>query len=184
MPTYRDSDLAFSKYNNNPGTGGSGLTPTIPPNGGYDFYAEDEKYAPNVRAGGGTSSEWRPMYDPTREEYLKDKAEAVATGVPIGTVIESRVAATRRAPTTLRVLVRSTLHVDAEYGGPFWIDLRDDMRVDEVKKAIADRCGIMPGLMKLAYAGKKFDDNCRTLSQMGVRFWSKKFPDWPVTICR
>ena len=184
MPTDRSSDLAFSKANNAPGTGGSGATATIPPNGGYPWYEEDERYAPATRGEGGVSSEWTPMYDPTREEYLKDKAEAVAKGIPLGSFIDAKVAAMRKPPKTLRLLVTSMLHVDCEYGGPFWIDVSDTTRVNEVKKLIADKTGVMPGLMRLAYAGKKFDDNSRTLAQMGVRYWNAKFPDWSLVILR
>jgi len=184
MPTYRNSELAFSKYNNRPGTGGSGAHGTIPPNGGYDFYAEDELYAPATRAHGGASTEWTPLYDPTREEFLRDKEEAVKSGIPIGAMIEAKERERIRPPTPLRLLVTSMLHVDAEYGGPFWIDVYDTMRVAEVKKTIADKCGVMPGLMRLTYAGKKLDDNARTLAQMGVRYWNAKFPDWSLTMVR
>lgn len=61
----------------------------------------------------------------------------------------------------------------------------------------------MPGLQKLAYAGKNFEDSGRTLEQCaprqlakgawltrraprsyGVRYWHAKFPHWPLTIRR
>ena len=53
------------------------------------------------------------MYDPTREEYLRDVEKAKERGVPIGTVIEERVAANVRPRKMLRLLVTSRLHVDA-----------------------------------------------------------------------
>jgi len=49
---------------------------------------------------------------------------------------------------------------------------------------IRDRSGIMPGLMKLAYRGQSLDDESRKLEHYGVRYWNKKFPDWPLVIKR
>jgi len=180
MPHYRKSDLAFSKYNNNPGTGGSGASATVPPNA-YDFYDDDEKYVPNVSASSGAvSSEWDFKYNPTREEYLKDLAQAEAAGVPLGAYVDARAPKAK----TLRLLVASNVHADFEYGGPFWIDVPSTMRVSEVKKVIFERCGVMPGLIRLAYAGKKLDDDARKLEHYGVRYWNAKFPDWPLTLIK
>jgi hypothetical protein len=176
MPTYRKSDLAFSKYNNHPGTGGSGAHAEVPPNA-YDFYDDDEKYVPNVvGAHGAVSSEWNFKYNPTRDEYLRDKAEAEAAGVPLGAYVEARAP----KPKTLRLLVASAAHIDAEYGGPFWVSVSSAMRVVEFKKVIYEHTGVMPGLIRLAYAGKKLDDENRKLEHYGVRYWNAKFPDWPI----
>lgn len=43
------------------------------------------------------------------------------------------------------------------------------MKVDDVRGVIADACGVMPGLQKLAFAGKNFEDGGRTLEQYGVK---------------
>ena len=186
MPPYRSTERAFSRYNENPGSGlGSGECPTAPPNTGYDFYAEDdERCVPVVTRSGAVYSEYRTMYDPTRDEYLRDVEKAKERGVPIGTVIEERVAANVRPRKMLRLLVTSRLHVDAEYGGPFWIDVADDARISEVKKLIGERVNILPGIIRLAYAGKKLDDHAKTLAQSGVRYWNEKFESWPLTILR
>jgi hypothetical protein len=45
---------AVSAYNNEPGSGRTGYW-DIPPNN-YDFYAEAEKYRPNIQADGGVLS--------------------------------------------------------------------------------------------------------------------------------
>lgn len=188
MPTYRSTERAFSRYNTNPGVGANanGEYGTAPPNTGYDFYREeDERWDPLVTESGAVSSGCRTsMYDPTREEYLRDVARAKEMGVPIGTVIEERVAARKRPRKMLRMLVTSRLHVDAEYGGPFWIDVADDARISEVKKLIGERVNVLPGVIRLGFAGKKLDDHAKTLAQAGVRYWHEKFESWPLTILR
>lgn len=189
MPTYRRTERAFSEYNNNPGSGSSGFH-AVAPNGGYDFYDEEyEKYKPIVKGanGQGVVSEWSmKTYDPTREEYLKDVAEAEANGVPLGTFIEERRRSVVKTMAEERVTltVRSLLHADAEYGGPFEVTIAAGARVHELKKLIADKCGVLPGLQCLSYAGKRMDDPNRTLLHMGVRYWHARFPRWPVTILR
>lgn len=190
MPTYRRTERAFSEYNNNPGSGASGFH-AIAPNGGYDFYDEEyEKYKPIVKGanGEGVVSEWsmKTTYDPTREEYLRDVAEAEANGVPLGTFIETRRTSVVKTMAEERVTltVRSLLHSDAEFGGPFEVTIAAGARVHELKKLIADKCGVLPGLQCLSYAGKRLDDPNRTLLHMGVRYWHARFPRWPVTILR
>jgi len=42
----------------------------------------------------------------------------------------------------------------------------------------------MPGLMRIAYRGQSFEDESRKLEHYGVRYWNKKFPDWPLVILR
>jgi hypothetical protein len=177
--------LAFSKYNDRPGSGYTGFA-RIAPNGGYDFYEEEDKYAPNVRGdptNGGVSTEWTPGYEPTREEYLRDKAEAEAAGVPLGSMLAQKHAKNVETQ-RMTLTVRSLLHTDAEYGGPFEIEVTPYTRVAEVKKIIANKCGVLPGLQKLTYAGRDLDDPNRTLGQMGCRYWHAKFPRWPLTIVR
>jgi hypothetical protein len=56
-------------------------------------------------------------------------------------------------------------HHDEEYGGPFWMDVSPKMKIDDLRKAIAEKCGIMPGMQKLSFAGKNFEDSQRTLEQ-------------------
>ena len=192
MPTYRRSERAFSRYNNNPGSGSSGFH-GVAPNGGYDFYDDEyEKYAPVVKMpnGEGVVSEWTMgktrEYDPTREEYLRDVDEAKAAGVPLGAFIETRRASVVKTMAQERVTltVRSLMHADAEYGGPFEVTIAAGARVHELKKLIADKCGVLPGLQCLSYAGKRMEDPNRTLLHMGVRYWNARFPRWPVTILR
>eukprot|EP00873_Tetraselmis_striata_P020960 jgi/Tetstr1/441224/TSEL_029480.t1 len=62
----------------------------------------------------------------------------------------------------VQLLVKSELHDETEYGekkdpatgafygGPFWIE---------------EKCGIIPGLQRLMYAGKRMNDDQRTLAQ-------------------
>ena len=56
-------------------------------------------------------------------------------------------------------------HHDEEYGGPFWVEVSPKMKVDDLRKAISQACGIMPGMQKLSFAGKNFEDSQRTLEQ-------------------
>jgi hypothetical protein len=39
------------------------------------------------------------------------------------------------------------------------------MKVEDLRKVIKQKCGILPGIQKLAYAGKNFEDSNRTLEQ-------------------
>jgi hypothetical protein len=48
------------------------------------------------------------------------------------------------------------------------------MKVEDLRKVIKAKCGILPGVQKLAYAGKNFEDANRTLEHYGVAYWSKK----------
>lgn len=74
--------------------------------------------------------------------------------------------------------------MDEEYGGPFWVEVCPKMKVDELRKVIRDACGVQPGLQRLAFAGKTFEDANRTLEHYGVRYWHAKFPHWPITLIR
>ena len=189
---WKDSlDLAYSKYNPNPMSGQVGFHKLAPNN--YPFFTEDEKYVPIIQADGGVLSDWNPMYDPTPEQADKDRRIAYETGVPHGYVPESE---KYKGHSTIRLLVRSQLHTDDEYGmdkdpktgkysgGPFWVEVSPKMRVDDLRSVIKDACGIMPGIMRLSYAGKDFEDSQRTLEHYGVAYWNKKFPAWPITIRR
>ena len=104
-------------------------------------------------------------------------------------------------------------HHDEEYGGPFGMEVSPKMKIDDLRKAIAEKCGIMPGMQKLSFAGKNFEDSQRTLEQCvplpplplrrracdtrssvrfspspthryGVKYWNAKFPHWPLTLRR
>ena len=56
------------------------------------------------------------------------------------------------------------------------------MTVQDLRLVIKEKGGIIPGLQKLAYAGKKLDDSKRTLEHYGVKYWHDKFPSWPITV--
>ena len=56
-------------------------------------------------------------------------------------------------------------HHDDEYGGPFWMEVSPKMKIDDLRKVIAEKCGIMPGMQKLSFAGKNFEDSQRTMEQ-------------------
>ena len=60
---------------------------------------------------------------------------------------------------------RPPQHHDEEYGGPFWVEVSPKMKVDDLRKVISNACGIMPGMQKLSFAGKNFEDSQRTLEQ-------------------
>lgn len=51
------------------------------------------------------------------------------------------------------------------YGGPFDIQVSPTMRVEDLRKVIRDKGGIVPALQKLSYASKHLDDPQRTLEQ-------------------
>lgn len=53
------------------------------------------------------------------------------------------------------------------------------MKVEDLRKVIKAKCGILPGVQKLAYAGKNFEDANRTLEHYGVAYWSKKVRTGP-----
>lgn len=173
------SFAAFSPYNNVPGSGRTGFW-EIPPNN-YEFYTEEEKYKPQIMPDGGILSHWEPQYNPTPEQAEKDRKRAYETGIPHGHVPKGEKYA---GLPTIHIKVRSLLHEDEEYGGPFYIDVSTKMKVEDLRGVIKDKCGIMPGLQKLAYAGKNFEDSQRTLEHYGVKYWHEKFPDWPITIRR
>jgi len=170
---------AFNAYNNDPGSGRTGYW-EIPPNN-YDFYSDEEKYKPVVQADGGILSNWEPMYNPTPEQAEIDRKKAYETGIPHGYLPQSDKYA---GHSTIKLLVRSELHTDEEYGGPFYIEVSPKMKIDDLRKVIRDKCGIIPGLQKLAYRGRNFEDSNRTLEHYGVKYWNAKFPDWPITIRR
>lgn len=173
------SYAAFSAYNNIPGSGRTGYW-DIPPNN-YDFYTEEEKYKPQVMPDGGILSHWEPQYNPTPEQEEIDRKRAYETGIPHGYVPKGDKYA---GLDKVKLKVRSLLHDDEEYGGPFYVHVSTKMKVCELRGVIKDACGIMPGLQKLAYAGKNMEDSQRTLEHYGVKYWHEKFPEWPVTIRR
>ena len=84
----------------------------------------------------------------------------------------------------LKLLVVSELHSDEEYGGPFWIEVPSKTRVWQLRRVLYEKCGVLPGLLRLAYAGKRFEDAERNLEHYGVKYWNAKFPDWPIMIKR
>lgn len=146
-------------------------------------------------------SNWEPVYEPSTVKADADRLAAYEAGVPHGlheggqTQASSAAAATSGLSASLkekygadcptcRLLVVSELHLDEEYGGPFWIELPTKTRVHELRGVIAEHCGVLPGLQRLSYAGKKFEDPERTLEHYGVKYWNAKFPDWPVVIRR
>merc|ERR1712037_110396 len=179
---------AVTKYNPTPGTGRTGYMP-IPPNN-YPFYKDEEKYEPVVQPDGGQLSDWKPLYQPTKEEEEEDRKRAYETGVPHGYIPRGN---KYQGMPTIKLHVQSEIHEDDEYGarvnqngkhsgGPFVIQVSPKMTVEDLRLEIKDKGGIIPGMQKLAYAGKKLDDPKRTLEHYGVSYWHKNFPDWPITI--
>merc|ERR1712072_1240138 len=57
---------AVTQYNPTPGTGRTGYM-AIPPNN-YPFYNKEEKYVPVVQPDGGQLSDWKPLYQPSKEQ--------------------------------------------------------------------------------------------------------------------
>lgn len=96
---------------------------------------------------------------------------------------------------TITLWVTSHLHDSSEYGstvdesgnhsgGPFQIQVCPDMRVHEVRNIVYKVGGILPGLQRLVYAGKRMEDPQRTLKHYGVAFWHTHFPNWPIVVRR
>merc|ERR1711959_666978 len=151
---------------------------------------DGEKYEPVVQPDGGQLSDWKPLYQPTKEEEEEDRKRAYETGVPHGYIPRGN---RYQGMPTIKLHVQSEIHEDDEYGarvnqngkhsgGPFVIQVSPKMTVEDLRLEIKDKGGIIPGMQKLAYAGKKLDDPKRTLEHYGVSYWHKKFPDWPITI--
>ena len=139
------------------------------------------RYCPKTTRDGASVTEWTDPYDPTPEQEAIDRQKAFEAGIPHGEYVYRQ----RYGDCPiLSLLVVSELHTDTEYGGPFWIHVPSKIRVSDLRDHIRDRCGIMPGLMKLAYRGQSFEDESRKLEHYGVRYWNKKFPDWPLVILR
>lgn len=180
--------VAKTKYNPTPGTGRTGYMP-IPPNN-YPFYNDDEKYVPVIQPDGGQLSDWKALYQPTKEQEDADRARAYETGVPHGYVPRGF---KYEGMPTIDVVVRSELHDDGEYGanvdangkhtgGPFTVSVSPKMTVEDLRLVIRDKGGILPGLQRLSYAGKKMEDCKRTLEHYGITYWHAKFPHWPITV--
>ena len=157
------------------------------------------RYKPQLTADGGILSNWEPMYEPSTIKADADRLVAFESGVPHGSGETAAVTSSSSSSSsvvavirekyadqcpTARLLVVSELHRDEEYGGPFWIEVPTKIRVHELRCVIAEHCGVLPGLQRLSYAGKKFEDPERNLEHYGVKYWNKKFPDWPVVIRR
>jgi len=162
---------AVTKYNPTPGTGRTGYM-AIPPNN-YPFYNEEEKYVPVVQPDGGQLSEWKPLYQPSKEQEEEDRKTAYETGVPHGYVPRGF---KYQGMPTITVNIKSELHTNDEYGthvdengkhsgGPFSIEVSPKMTIEDLRLEIKAKGGIIPGMQKLAYAGKKLDDPKRTLEQ-------------------
>ena len=159
---------------------------------------DHNRYKPQLTADGGVLSNWKPQYEPSTVKADADRLAAFEAGVPHGSGDEGAAAATTAGSSpaaalaekygadcaTARLLVVSELHRDEEYGGPFWIEVPTKTRVHELRGVIAEACGVLPGLQRLSYAGKKFEDPERNLEHYGVKYWNAKFPDWPVVIRR
>lgn len=139
------------------------------------------RYCPKTTRDGASVTEWTDPYDPTPEQEAIDRQKAFEAGIPHGEYVYRQ----RYGDCPiLSLLVVSELHTDTEYGGPFWIHVPSKIRVSDLRDHIRDRCGIMPGLMRIAYRGQSFEDESRKLEHYGVRYWNKKFPDWPLVILR
>lgn len=207
---YADSlggtDLAAkpSPANPTPGTGATGHQP-IPPNN-YIFYAmchDDIIYRQRVMDDKlGYLTQWQEPYKPTADELKAAKEEAYRKGVPQESAYHKNldVAAEGAADDaddadTVNLLVRSELHFPGEYGtqvdekgkhsgGPARVRLPLNLKIAEVHQVLHKKMGLLPAHQCLAFAGKNFEDNQRTLEHYGVRYWHRKFPDWPLTVRR
>merc|ERR1711933_568131 len=179
---------AVTKFNPTPGTGRTGYMP-IPPNN-YPFSTEEEKYVPVVQPDGGQLSDWKPLYQPSKEVEEEDRRKAYETGVPHGYVPRGF---KYQGMPTITVNIKSELHTNDEYGthvdengkhsgGPFSIEVSPKMTIEDLRLEIKAKGGIIPGMQKLAYAGKKLDDPKRTLEHYGIAYWHAKFPSWPITV--
>jgi hypothetical protein len=178
-------------YNITPFTGRTGVS-LVPPNS-YPFYSEREKFKPKIQSDGGQLSEWSPMYNPSKEQAEIDRAAAVVANIPHGYIALGGKNLDTNEP-MIELTVISEIHEDDEYGsvinpvtkkhngGPFVIKVPISMRVDELRRVIRDRGGIIPALCRLSYAGKHFEDGNRTLQHYGVAFWNQRFPHWPLKI--
>ncbi len=159
------------------------------------------RYKPQHGIDGGFLSEWEPLYEASTVKADADKLKAFQSGVPVGSKYEPT-GTKSWAPVfenaerkllnkhkykggeELDMLVVSDLHRHEEYGGPFWIKVPSTARVREVRLVISEKCGILPGLQRMSYAGKQMEDAERKLEHYGVKYWNKKFPDWPLYIRR
>ena len=181
------------------GTGRTGYMP-IPPNN-YPFYKEEEKYVPVVQPDGGQLSDWKPLYQPSKEVEEEDRRKAYESGVPHGYVPRGF---KYEGMPTITLKITSELHTDDEYGtnidrngkhsgGSFAVEVSPKMTIEDLRLVIKvsvvvslrvfflfyikykiclqiksnyqEKGGIIPGMQKLAYAGKKLDDPKRTLEQ-------------------
>ena len=154
------------------------------------------RYKPRHAGDGGVFSDWQPMYEPSTVKEDADRLAAFEKGTPHGAVPAYRAVGDSFAGEAerlrekyegapiLRLLITSQLHRDEEYGGPFWIEVPSKTRLFELRRVIAHVCGVLPGLQRLTFAGKKMDDAERNLEHYGVKYWIKKFPDWPIVMRR
>ena len=143
-------------------------------------------------------SDWEPLYEPSTVKADADRLAAHKAGVPHGADLAQfpeykvvgksfdgeaeRLAEKYGTDSMIKILVTSQLHRDEEYGGPFWITVPSKIRVYELRRIIANKCGVLPGLQRLTFAGKKMDDSERNLEHYGFKYWNKKFPDWPIVM--
>ena len=164
------------------------------------FHKKPRRYKVKHTGDGGVFSDWQPMYEPSTVKADADRLVAHEKGVPHGADLENfpdykavgkyfdgedeRLVEKYGADSTIKILVTSQLHRDEEYGGPFWIEVPSKTRVYELRRVIASKCGVLPGLQRLTFAGKKMDDAERNLEHYGVKYWNAKFPDWPVVMRR
>lgn len=136
-------------------------------------------------------TEWEPAYSPSPEQEAADRLAAYEAQVPHGYTPAGNKYG--QSP-TIKLWVTSHLHQAHEYGatveggrhtgGPFTIDVPVDMRVHEVRCIIYEVGGILPGLQRLVYAGKRMEDPQRTLRHYGVAYWHARFPHWPLVVRR
>ena len=132
------------------------------------------------------------MYHPTAEQAEADRKHAYETGIPHGYVAPGD---KYKDLPTIDLIVQSELHSEDEYGadvdangrhhgGPFKISVSPKMRIDELRKVIYQKGGVIPALQRFSYAGKNLEDSQRTLEHYGIAYWNKKFPAWPLKIRR
>jgi len=165
---------------------------------------QKNRYKVKHTGDGGVFSDWQPMYEPSTIKADADRLVAHDKGVPHGADLgkfpdyqavgksfdgeTERLVEKYGADAVIKILVTSQLHRDEEYGGPFWIVVPSKTRVYELRRVIASKCGVLPGLQRLTFAGKKMDDAERNLEHYGAFFFNsprKLLPRWTlVTVTR
>lgn len=168
-------------YNPKPGTGTTGFIDI--PSKNYSFYSGEEKYRPVMQQDGGQLSEWNRMYEPSPDQAERDRKAAFMAGTPHG-VQKIQMQESNATKITLTCVVENDIgsNTDSKIDRCFEVTVSPAIRAIDLQRLISDRAGVAPGLQRLSYAGKDFNDAQRTLQHYGVAYWHSKFPHWPIKI--